>query len=130
MTSPTLSRVWTSMTMAPRRLTFTVKTFSLKVLPLASVPKMRTGTRMSLRGSRRVTMVMQRSFAWEGASSRGHEIRGPNRRVYRIATRDAHQVTRSAPRCALRRWQIFCKLLHFNRTIVVFGGSAHGFHDL
>src|SRR5579864_9400013 len=42
--------------MAPPRLTLTVNTFSLNALPATSVPKIRMGTRMSLRGSRRLTM--------------------------------------------------------------------------
>ena len=42
--------------MAAARLRFTVKTFSLHALPSKSVPKIRTRTRISLRGSRRVAI--------------------------------------------------------------------------
>ena len=42
--------------MAPARLTLTVSTFWLNALPSKSVPKIRTRTRISLRGSRRVAM--------------------------------------------------------------------------
>ena len=62
MISPVLSCVRISITMAPLRLTFTVWTFSLNGFPDASVPKIRTATRTSLRGSRRVTMIERRSF--------------------------------------------------------------------
>ena len=59
MTSSRLSCAFTPLSLAPFWLTSTVVTFSENILPLQSVPKMRTGTSTGIRGSRRFPMLRQ-----------------------------------------------------------------------
>src|SRR5215813_1558938 len=56
MVSPIATSTGTASSLTPDRLTSEVKTFSEKARPAESVPKIRTATRMRVRGSRRRPM--------------------------------------------------------------------------
>ena len=59
MISPRLSPTCTPLNSTPCWLMLTVTTFSEKTWPLLSVPKMRTGACISLRGSRRLSILSE-----------------------------------------------------------------------